>query len=253
MKTFTKTVKPVNPQHVYNLKKQKADKRDFQLKIEKLVAIPPIVDLRQYCPFVFDQGNLGSCTANAGVAARMMLDKLNILLSRLFQYYNERKIEGDIGQDNGAQMRDIGKAIQKYGICLDSIWSYKITKFAKTPSVNAYKTATDYKIGSYYAIPDLNGIKQFIATNQQPVLIGIDVYSSFESSSVAKTGIIPMPKRNEAKLGGHAIIAVGYDDTKSQVICRNSWGISWGDYGYFYLPYAYFANGYAYDFWVLQK
>ena len=118
----------------------------------------------------------------------------------------------------------------------------------KMPRTNA----STRKISSYHSIPDLNGIKQVLALQQMPVLIAIDVYESFESDTVAKTGIIPLPKKKEQLLGGHAIAIVGYSDLKKWVIFRNSWGL-WGDKGYGYIPYTYFTKGYASDFWLLIK
>ena len=243
---------------IYNLKKQKPDDRDYKLESvlnpHAAVKLPKSVDLRPLCPPIYDQGQLGSCTANAGVAARVMLNKLNVNLSRLFQYYEERNIEGDINQDGGAQMRDIGKAMSTYGVCEESYDPYDITKFTNTPSTQAITNALNYKIKSYYSISTQTQIKQVLALQQQPVLIGIDVYTSFESASVAKTGIIPLPNlKKEKLLGGHALCLIGYDDKKKWFICRNSWGSSWGDKGYLYLPYTYFTKGYTSDFWVLQN
>jgi C1A family cysteine protease len=242
---------------IYNLKKQTPDERDFKLKallnVHAAVKIPKAVDLRHLCPPVFDQLTLGTCTSNCGVGARMMLDNEKIMLSRLFQYYEERSIEGDINTDGGAQMRDIGKAMSTYGVCIEADYPYDITKFKNKPTAAALKNALVYKVKSYYSVPDVDSIKQVIALKQQPVMVGIDVYSSFESDAASKTGIIPLPKKGEQLLGGHAILAIGYDDTKKWVICRNSWGETWGDAGYFYLPYTYFTKGYASDFWVLQN
>lgn len=242
---------------IYNLKKQAPDERDFQMKsiinVHKSVKLPASVDIRSLCPPVYDQGSLGSCTANAAVAARIMLNKLKVDLSRLFQYYQERVIEKDVNQDGGAQMRDIGKAIATYGICEESYFPYDVTKFTKAPTAAAKTNALKYKIKSYYAVKTTDEIKQVIALQQQPVLIGIDVYESFESDKVAANGIVPLPKKTEKLLGGHAVLVVGYDDAKKWFIVRNSWGPKWGDKGYFYLPYTYFTKGFASDFWVLQN
>ena len=242
---------------IYNLKKQAPDERDFHVKmllnVHEKVKLPGNIDIRKQCPPVYDQGNLGSCTANAGVGARIMLNKLTVNLSRLFQYYEERVIENDIKKDGGAQMRDIGKAMVLYGICEESYFPYDITKFAKAPSAAAKTNALKYKIKSYYSVATTDEIKQVVALKQQPVMIGISVYTSFESDTVAKTGIVTLPKKSEQLLGGHAVLVVGYDDKKKWFICRNSWGTTWGDKGYFYLPYTYFSKGFAYDFWVLQN
>jgi C1A family cysteine protease len=215
--------------------------------------MPKLFTLVSKCPPIYDQGNLGSCTANAGVAARVMLNSLTINLSRLFQYYEERVIEGDPTQDGGAQMRDIGKALQTYGVSEESFFPYDITKLANSPSTSAVTNALKYKIKSYISVTTQDQIKQVLVLQQKPVLMGMDVYESFESASVAKTGKVPLPKKGEQLLGGHAVLIIGYNNDKKWFVCRNSWGSSWGDHGYFYLPYTYFTKGYAYDFWVLQN
>ena len=243
---------------IYNLKNQTFDTRDFShLKIinpHSEVILPKLVDLRSFCPPIFDQGELGSCTANAGIAAFMMLEKTPILFSRIFQYYEERKIEGDISEDGGAQIRDIGKVLFSYGTCIETCEPYIIENFAKTPSQMAISNAAKNKIKSYHSVTGgILGIKQIIALKSQPVLSGIIIYESFEEETVSTTGIIPLPKIGEQILGGHAILIVGYDDSKSWFICRNSWGDSWGDKGYFYLSYDFIKKGFASDFWVLQN
>lgn len=239
----------------YNLKKQITDSRDLTVNLNphSSVALPPVIDLRKNCPPVFDQGQLGSCTANAGMGALAMLKKDFTTKSRLFQYYMERKIDGTVKTDAGAQMRDIGKVLAGNGACDESFFPYVEKTFNKNPSIAATQNALTDKIKSYHAVPDVNGIKQVLVLMQQPVLSGITVYESFESDAVAKNGIVPMPKKSENILGGHAILIVGYDDTKKWFICRNSWGSAWGDKGYFYLPYTFFTKGYASDFWVLQN
>ena len=243
--------------HIYKLKKQETDERDYKLTsildVYSAVKLPKSVDLRSKCPPIYDQFTIGSCTANAGVAARVMLNNLTTQLSRLDLYYDERVIENDVNQDGGAQMRDIGNALVKYGVCEESYFPYDITKFTNAPSVQANANALKYKIKSYYSVLTIADIKNVLALKQQPVLVGIDVYESFESDVVAKTGIVPLPKKTEKLLGGHAVLSVGFDDKKKYFIMRNSWGSDWGDKGYFYLPYTYFTKKFAYDFWVLQN
>jgi C1A family cysteine protease len=238
---------------VYNLKKQIPDQRDFKVQLLEAVKLPILMTLHSQCPPIYDQGNLGSCTANAGVAARVMLNKLTINLSRLFQYYQERVIEGDVPQDNGAQMRDIGKAMLMYGVCEESYDPYNIYNFATAPSQRAITNALNYKIKSYNAVTSITQIKQTLALQLKPVLSGIYVFESFESAAVASTGKVPMPLPSEQLLGGHAILIIGYNDDKRWFVCRNSWGSSWGDHGYFYLPYTFFTAGYAFDWWILNN
>jgi C1A family cysteine protease len=253
MKTYTKRLMT---QHIYNLRRQEDDERDrplsHSLNINEAVKLPKSVDLRSKCPPIFDQGDLGSCAANVGVRVRMMLTNETTLLSRLYQYYQERVIEGTVGEDAGAQMRDVGKAMFNMGICPESDFPYDVTKFTNKPSPTDDLDALKYKINHYTSVPDIDGIKQVLALKQQPVMAGMDVYASFESKAVAKTGKVPIPKMSERKLGGHAVTIVGYDDTKKWLIVANSWGAGWGDKGYFYLPYDYIIKKFAYDFWIIS-
>jgi C1A family cysteine protease len=255
----------------YPLKRQPADDRDaLYAAPEAAVALPDKVDLRDKCPPVFDQGSLGSCTANAGVAAYMMLAGAEKEHSRLYQYYMERYIEGTTAEDAGAYMRDIGKSLNKYGVCTESRWPYIESKFAADPPEDADTEAAGYKVSAYRSVSGISGIKRQLAAGT-PVMIGIEVYPSFEA--VGSDGIVPMPGAKEDCLGGHAVLAVGYDDNfKKQksgcllsllsaifgassdsgyLIVRNSWGKGWGDGGYFYLPYSY-LDKHGYDFWILE-
>lgn len=241
----------------YKLKRQIDDPRDHQLKavinLHASVKLPSSVDIRSKCPAVYDQGILGSCTANAGVAARVMLSDLKVDLSRLDLYYNERSIEGTVSEDSGASMRDIGKAIAKYGVCEESFFPYVTEKFADAPSADAVSNALNYVVKSYYSVSTVDEIKSVLAVKQQPVMIGIQVYESFESETTAATGKVKLPTKRDKLLGGHAVLVVGYDNKHKWFIVRNSWGPDWGDKGYFYLPYTYLTKGYGYDYWVLQN
>ena len=245
-------------QHVYNLVRQKPDIRDYKrprLAVEKL---PPIIDLREKCSPVYDQGELGSCTGNAGAEAAKLVMKLRFEPSRLFLYYAVRMIKGTVKQDCGAEMRDVCDALHKYGICSESYWPYDISKFAKKPTKKACVSASKHKITEYATfdgdtIDDIRQIKAYLAKNSMPVLVGVDIYSSFESDQVMNTGIVPMPDTStERYFGGHAVLIVGYDDTRQVLIVRNSWGAEWGDKGYFYLPYEYVTKKLAYDTWTIS-
>jgi C1A family cysteine protease len=237
---------------IYNLRKQKEDERDFMLSaiVAPQAKLPKSVDLRSQCPPIFDQGQLGSCSANAGCASiATLLKKPTLTLSRLYMYYREREKEGTISQDSGAQMRDICK-VAAVGVCEEKYMPYVIADFAKIPSTEATANAVNYKANGYHAVRTLNEIKQVLALGST-VLTGMQVFESFESATVAKTGVVPMPKSNEQNLGGHAVEFVGYEDAKKRLIVRNSWGTAWGDKGYFYMPYDFITQGFAFDFWVL--
>jgi C1A family cysteine protease len=172
--------------------------------------------------------------------------------SRLFIYYNERAIEHTTKSDSGAQIRDGIKSVNKQGVCPESEWDYNISKFTKKPSKNCYADALKDKVIQYASISqDLILLKSCLALGF-PIVFGISVFDSFESDEVAKTGIVPMPQKSESSLEGHCIKSVGYDDSKERFIVKNSWGTSWGDKGYCYIPYEYVLNqGLASDFWKI--
>ena len=230
------------------------DHRDLIFKAQ-LTQFPLKTDLRAQCPPVYDQGNLGSCTANA-IGAAIEFEHLkqfnkDLMPSRLFIYYNERTIEGTVNSDSGAMIRDGIKSVNKFGVCPETEWPYIISKFKKKPPVKCYQDALKDKVVSYFSIQNLNDMKLCLASGF-PFVFGFSVYESFESQTVAKTGVVPMPSKNESFLGGHAVMAVGYDDSKQVFIVRNSWGEGWGDKGYFYMPYAYLTNPkLAADFWEI--
>jgi C1A family cysteine protease len=239
----------------YTCKKDRPDIHDYGFKASKprTGPLPKSVDLRSKMSPVVDQGQLGSCTANAivsGLWEYLWLGVGNILqrFSRLFLYYFERFVEGTVKDDSGAEIRDGMKILSKYGVCPESIWPYIIKKFTNKPVKKAIDAAGKYKIFEYRRINGLDELKAALADGQ-PVVFGFNVYQSFESDDVAKTGIVSMPKDGESLLGGHAVLAVGFDDTKGQVIVRNSWGDSWGDKGYFYMPYEVF-NKLVMDMWT---
>lgn len=239
----------------YGWKPQFKDQRDF-LFYPKEILLPPLIDLRDKCPSVYDQGQLGSCTAN-GIGFAYEFDHLKqglgiFMPSRLFIYYNERVIEGSVKYDNGASIRDGFKTINKQGVCSESLWPYIIRKFAKKPCSKCYNEAKKDLAVQYKAVnQSLTDIKSCLVEGF-PVVVGISIYESFESDEVAKSGIVPMPGTNESLLGGHCIAVVGYDDNKRIFIMRNSWGEGWGEKGYFYLPYNYLISpNLASDFWSI--
>jgi C1A family cysteine protease len=222
-----------------------------------LTALPPSMDLRAQCPVVYDQGMLGSCTANA-IGGAIEFDRLKQSLpdfvpSRLFIYYNERVIEGTVASDSGAMIRDGIKSVASQGACPEPEWPYDISKFAERPPVEAYRDAALDRAVSYQSlVQDLNQMRGCLATGY-PFIFGFTVYESFESESVARTGHAHMPSPMERAVGGHAVMAVGYDDQNQTFLCRNSWGAGWGMAGYFTLPYTYLIQaGLASDLWTIR-
>jgi C1A family cysteine protease len=226
--------------------------------MQAVTAHPAKVDLRPHCPPVYDQGQLGSCTANAiGGAVQFDREKQKLkpdfVPSRLFIYYNERVIEHTVSTDSGAQIRDGIKSVAKQGVPPETDWPYDIAKFADKPPAKAYTDGLKDRAVSYSRVArNLNQMKGCLASGF-PFVLGFTVYDSFESQQVAQTGVMPMPASGESVLGGHAVMAVGYDDSQQRFIVRNSWGTGWGMQGYFTMPYAYLTDsGLSSDFWTIR-
>ena len=234
------------------------DQRD---RLYAAIAAPPrklpgAVDLRPGCSTVENQGQLGSCTANALAGDLEFLEKKAgqpaTDLSRLFIYYNERGIEGTVAQDSGAQLRDGIKTLAKQGVCPEQEWPYVISKFAVKPPAACYRDGLKHQITSYHRIVTLQEMRRCLAEGY-PFVFGFTVYESFESPAVAKTGMVNLPKPKEKTLGGHAVMAVGYNDAAQRFIIRNSWGADWGQQGYFTMPYGYLDNrNLSDDFWTIR-
>jgi C1A family cysteine protease len=235
------------------------DQRDFMYAAPARVQknLPALVDLTAKCPPVYDQGQLGSCTANA-IAGAIEFDQRNerkseFIPSRLFIYYNERMIEGTVGSDSGAQLRDGIKTVAAQGACHENLWPYDPAQFAQHPPAGCYSDAEAHKALLYLRLaPVMSSMRGCLASGY-PFVFGFTVYESFESDAVAATGIVPMPQSDEAVIGGHAVVAIGYDDKAAQFIVRNSWGPDWGRKGYFRIPYTYLTQrSLASDFWTIQ-
>ena len=253
---------PANPHKIqrYGWIPDLPDARDhlYAAPMPIMAALPPRVDLRADCPPVYDQGQLGSCTANA-IGAAVQFDRRKQQLdpdfvpSRLFIYYNERAMEGTVSTDSGAQIRDGIKSVAKQGACPETDWPYDIAKFTSKPPRTDYREALQNRAVSYSRlVQNVNLLKGCLASGF-PFVFGFTVYESFESQEVAGTGVVPMPSPSEQMLGGHAVLAVGYDNSTQRFAVRNSWGTGWGSAGYFTMPYAYVTDSnLADDLWTVR-
>jgi len=216
------------------------------------------IDLREKCPKIYNQGNLGSCTANA-IGFAFQYDEMKqkegseFIPSRLFIYYNERNMEGTTGYDAGASIRDGIKSVYNIGVCDEKMWKYDISKFTEKPSIDCYKFAKKHESLKYMRIKqDLESMKQCLMDGY-PFVFGASIYESFESENVKKSGMVPMPDKSEQLLGGHALSVVGYDDSYGFLV-RNSWGDDWGLKGYCYMPYDYLCNtDLVNDLWTIRQ
>jgi C1A family cysteine protease len=221
-------------------------------------ALPAHVDLRSHFPPPY-QGALGSCTANAIAGALQFLEGKEgspapIMPSRLFIYYNERALEGSTGSDSGAQIRDGIKTVARDGFCPEAEWPYDIAAFATRPAAACYTDALKERVSQYLRlIPATVPLLSCLASGY-PFVFGFSVYESFETAAVAATGVVHLPHPHERLVGGHAVVAVGYDQPAGTFIVRNSWGSSWGMAGYFTMPFQYLTDPMlAADFWTIRQ
>lgn len=245
-------------------------KNRLKVKFKEDTGLPKIVDLRGLCSPIMDQGQEGSCSAHALAGAVEFLELMELRgasdptelefapfskifqpVSRNFIYYQERAIEGTIDQDAGAQdLRDGCNALLNVGVPRETLWPYGASTMFAAPNAEAVSDASAHKILSFTSVDDL---KQCLV-DRFPFVLGFTVYESFMSGDVAQSGIMPVPQPGEQVEGGHAVLAVGYDDYEQAFIVRNSWGKNWGLGGYFYFPYSIMENAQmAGDFYTLRK
>jgi C1A family cysteine protease len=244
-------------QHRYDVIPSLPDHRDFLMVAPRAAKVPEDA-LLPHVPPIKDQGDEGSCTGFSLTSAREAewLRKGNAYLpfAPAFVYYEERRIERTIGQDAGATIRDGLKVLNKEGVCPEHTMPYRAGRYADAPPAGATAAAAPYKIASYHRLISLVSVQATIVA-KQPVVLGIAVYPSFEA--VGRDGLVPMPAKDEAPLGGHAILVVGYRKDPAapgggRFILNNSWGTREGKEGQYFLPYAYVHNAdYTFEKWTL--
>lgn len=240
-----------------NWRPSRRDIRDKVYVPEKpLLTLEPVVDMRNVYTKIFDQLDLGSCTANAAAGLvgfqRAQQGESGYKASRLFIYYEERVIEGSVRYDSGAQVRDAINVLYKQGACRELFWEYDISMFATQPTPDCYSNAENFKIKEYFYLDNtkLDEIKSCLSEGHA-IIFGFTVYNSFYDANTS--GFVPVPNRNDRVIGGHCVYIVGYDDTIQRFICVNSWGKNWGDNGIFYMPYEYISNpNLCSDFWTIS-
>lgn len=233
--------------------------------------VPATIDLRRGCSPVEQQGQLGSCTAQALVGALEFLELSAIGsarggnggaaggprptfadLSRLFVYYNERAAMGTTREDSGAMLRAGIKVLKKLGVCREDKWPYIVARFAEKPPPKCYRAAAEHQVTAYQRLATLPEMKACLAMGL-PFVFGFAVYEHVLTENVRRSGQVRLPRRGERMRGGHAVMAVGYDEQRKIFFFRNSWGAAWGKNGYGALPYAYAeSRELSDDFWCIQ-
>lgn len=260
--------RPVVPR--YGHRRDRPDTRDHRYAPRLDAPLPSAVDLRPGMPPVYDQGRIGSCTANA-LAAAVEFDLVrqgltDFVPSRLFIYYNERAAEGTTADDSGAQLRDGLRSLATVGVCPETLWPYDDTPAlgadgpfpdgslaATRPPQACYDSALSWRATLYQSVVQETLQLKACLAEGYPFVLGFSVYAGFESDAVAATGTGQMPQSGEKQLGAHAVVGVGYSDLLQRWILRNSWSARWGDGGYFTLPYAYLEDpDLASDFWTVR-
>ena len=255
----TKLVLPPSPRKKYGWRRDFCDLRDVKYRA-KTYDNTQYYDTRSSCPVIYNQGRLGSCTANS-IAFLYEFDEMKqreesiFTPSRLFIYYNERNIEHTTGYDSGASIRDGIKSINTIGVCPETAWTYDISKFTEKPPSSCYVEAEQHKSVQYSRVGQEKDDILSVLSEGNVIAFGFTVFESFESDSVKDNGIMKMPLPTEKSLGGHAVAIVGNINIENidYFIIRNSWGAEWGDKGYFYMPYEFALNSeYCSDFWVVN-
>ena len=246
--------------HGFGWKRDEPDDRDHRYSPPSQVAanLPPAVDLRRYFRPVYSQFSINACTGNA-LAAAIEFDELKQGIkgvtrpSRMFIWYNERKMEGLQLQDTGGQIRNGIKSVAKQGVCPESSWEYRVKKYMVEPPRACYAQARRYRAVSYERmLHNLDHLRACLASGY-PFVFGFKVYESFQGSRVRRTGIVDMPRPGEKSVGLHAVVAVGYDDARRRFLVRNSWGERWGREGYFSMPVDYLLDPQlSHDFWTIR-
>jgi len=231
------------------------------------------IDLREFCSPIENQGNLGSCTAHAAAGIIEYYEKRaykkHLEASRLFIYKTTRNLMQTTG-DAGGWLRSTMGALVMCGVPIEKYWPYQVDDFDVEPDAFIYSMAKNYEAVKYFChdpqgakvpYPDvLKSVKQYLEAGV-PSMLGFWGFPSFDKCDTK--GGIPYPAEGESAEWGHAIVAVGYDDSKEiknttnnkestgALLIRNSWGKEWGDKGYGWLPYEYVLNNLALDFWSL--
>jgi len=229
------------------------DRRDFRM-VCGAAELPRRVDLRHLCSPVEHQDQLNSCTANATVGAMEMLERRQGIeqrdLSRLFVYWNTRVIDGSADKDIGSYISSAMKAVKKSGACLESVWPYDVSKVFTEPSYEAYQDGLERQAIEYARVEQGPGVLQTLSRGF-PVVFGMMLYGSFDPVA-GRTGTAPVPQPGEPRVGGHAMLIVGYDMDEQMYLVRNSWGGRWGDGGYCKVPFGMVDNpAMSWDFWAV--
>lgn len=243
-----------------NWKKGPKDERDFKstrhLTSPKI--LPQEFELDRQIP-IYNQFSIGSCTANSACSCfryevAQLQNNFDFEPSRLFQYYNSRLLQGWENEDSGAYIRDAFKSMNKYGLALEKTWPYVVEDFARKPSNEAYQEGLKNVTVKYATVPQTEQHLKETLVSGAAISFGFNVYQSFYGSWHNTTGMMPIPKKSERLLGGHAVTLIGFSDAKKAFLVQNSWGEDWGLKGKYWMPYSFVINSVECDdFWCIEE
>lgn len=250
-------------------KKEPGDHRDLKL-VPPGPVLPPSMDLNSIMPPVNDQGGIGSCVANGSCEAFESTEPVAVqprrVYARLYVYYYGRQLEGiPPSEDSGLYIRNGVKILATRGVPFESSWPYSDDdRFTLQPPTACDAEAAQHKALFYYRCADSSGVASLHAMKASlaqgfPVVFGFNVPQNFESNQCAQDGILHFPGQGEGYVGGHCVVAIGYDDNKvidgvpGALLCRNSWGEGWGLKGNFWMPYKFVTAGIADDPWTIRR
>lgn len=218
-------------------------------------ALPPSVDLRPQLPPVYDQDGIGSCSSNASALMFRFNARKQKLAdfdpSRLFVYYAARARQGWQTIDSGSVIADNISVLADPGAPPESDWPYVPSKFAERPPDSAYAGAKGHEATIYMRVDgNIDAMRGCLAASF-PFVFGTSIYSSFEDAKTWQTGDVPDPSGE--LIGGHAMLAVGYDDSTGRFKIRNSWGTNWGQGGNGTMSYGYMVGALTFDLWTIRE
>ena len=246
-------------ERILNWRPSPYDPRDFQSNRHTKMAaerLPTSYKMPINIP-VYDQGGIGSCTANSGCVCFLYEcaeQNFSFEPSRLFLYWVTRFLENSVPYDDGAYIRDVFKALRQFGLAKEQFMPYIVHKFAEQPSKEAFEDGLNHLAIEYAAVKKEERIIKQTLMAGGAISFGFYVYESFMKGNWSyTTGLMPMPAKGEQITGGHAVTIVGWDDDIECFLIQNSWGTDWGKEGFFWMPYKFLLSANCSDFWVINK